>query len=91
MHLFNLIKNYLALYLIDHGFVRAIYPNMHKVSEDLFRSSQPSPRQLANIKKKYGIKTIINLRGENGLAAYRLEKKACEELDLNLINFRVLL
>ena len=41
------------------------------------------------IKKKYGIKTIINLRGENGLAAYKLEKKACEELDLNLINFRV--
>ena len=89
MYLSDLIKNYLALYLIDHGFVRAIYPNMHKVSDGLFRSSQPSPRQLANIKKKYGIKTIINLRGENGLAAYKLEKKACEELDLNLINFRV--
>jgi len=89
MYLLNFIKNYLALYLIDHGFVRAIYPNMHKVHDGLFRSSQPSPRQLANIKKKYGIKTIINLRGENGLAAYRLEKKACEELDLNLINFRI--
>ncbi|MEK9907443.1 MAG: hypothetical protein VW540_06650 [Gammaproteobacteria bacterium] len=62
---------------------------MHKVSDGLFRSSQPSPRQLANFKKKYGIKTIINLRGENGLAAYKLEKKACEELDLNLINFRI--
>ena len=75
MDVLNLIKNYLALYLIDHGFIRAIYPNMHKVSEGLFRSSQPSPRQLANIKKKHGIKTIINLRGENGLAAYKLEKK----------------
>ena len=89
MYIWNLIKNYLALYLVDHGFVRAIYPNMHKVSEGLFRSSQPSPRQLENIKRKYGIKTIINLRGKNGLAAYKLEKKACEELDLNLIDFRV--
>ena len=57
MYLFDLIKNYSALYLIDHGFIRAIYPNMHKVSDGLFRSSQPSPRQLANMKKKYGIKT----------------------------------
>ena len=89
MRLFNFIKNYLGLYLIDHGFVRAVYPNMHKVSQGLFRSGQPSPRQLKNIKKKYGIKTIINLRGENGLAAYRLEKKACADLGLNLINFRI--
>ena len=51
MYLFNIIKNYLALYFIDHGFVRAVYTNMHKVSEGLFRSSQPSPRQLENIKR----------------------------------------
>ena len=52
MHLFNLIKNYLALYLVDHGFVRAIYPNTHKVSEDLFNPVNPV-RQLANIKETW--------------------------------------
>ena len=82
-------KDYFALYMVDHGFVRALYPNLHKVGNKLFRSSQPSPRQLYNWKKKYGGKTIINLRGENGLASFKLEKKACKRLGLKLINFRV--
>ena len=89
LELFKTIKNYLGLYIIDHGFVRAIYPNFHEVGNNLFRSSQPSPRQLKIWKKKFGVKTIVNLRGENGLAAFKLEKQACEKLGLKLVNFRV--
>ena len=84
----KLIKDYLSLYIVDHGFVRAIYPNMYSIDRQMYRSSQPSPKQLRILKKKYGIKTIINLRGENGLSAYRLEKKACLNLNLELVNFR---
>jgi protein tyrosine/serine phosphatase len=82
------LKDYLALYLVDHGFVRAIYPNLYSIDNRMYRSSQPSPKQLKVLKKKYGFKTIINLRGENGLSAYKLEKEACARLDLDLINFR---
>ena len=84
----KLIKDYLSLYIVDHGFVRAIYPNMYSIDRQMYRSSQPSPKQLRILKKKYGIKTIINLRGENGLSAYSLEKKACLNLNLELVNFR---
>ena len=81
-------KDYLSFYLFDHGFVRALYPNLYSIDGLMYRSSQPSPAQLAILKKKYGIKTIINLRGENGLSAYYYEKKACCDLGLELINVR---
>ncbi len=85
---FKIIKDYLSMYFVDHGFVRAIYPNLHSIDHLMYRSSQPSPKQLRDLKKKYGLKTIINLRGENGLSAYNLEKEACSKLNLNLVNFR---
>ncbi len=86
---FNKIKDIFAFYILDHGFVRAIYPNLHSIDGQMFRSSQPSQRQLESLKKKIGVKTIINLRGENGLAAYRFEKETCERIGLKLVNFRV--
>jgi len=36
-------------------------PNLHKVSDDLYRSAQPTARGMQNL-KKMGIRTIINLR-----------------------------
>ena len=36
-------------------------PNLHKVSEQLYRSAQPSEVGMQNL-KKLGIKTVINLR-----------------------------
>ena len=82
------IKDYVSFYLFDHGFVRALYPNFYSIDGLMFRSSQPSPTRLEFLKKKYGIKTVINLRGENGLSAYNFEKKACLDLGLELINAR---
>ena len=84
----KIVKDYLSLYIIDHGFIRALYPNIHSIDKQMYRSSQPSPKQLKLFKKKYGLKTIINLRGENGLSAYSLEKEACLKLNLELVNFR---
>ncbi len=39
-------------------------PNLHKVSETLYRSAQPSAEGMENL-KAFGIKTIINLRSFN--------------------------
>lgn len=39
-------------------------PNLHKVSETLYRSAQPTSEGMKNL-KAYGIKTIINLRSFN--------------------------
>ncbi len=39
-------------------------PNLHKVSETLYRSAQPSEKGMKNL-KAFGIKTIVNLRSFN--------------------------
>lgn len=36
-------------------------PNLHKVSDDLYRSAQPTCEGMSNL-KKLGIETIVNLR-----------------------------
>ena len=36
-------------------------PNLHKVSDDLYRSAQPTCEGMSNL-KKLGVETIVNLR-----------------------------
>ncbi len=79
---------YLNMYLTDHGFIRVFFQNKHKITENAWRSNQPTPKQLSAW-KEYGIKTILNLRGKNGYGSYVLEKEACKKLNLTLIDFRV--
>jgi hypothetical protein len=59
-------------------------PNLHKVSDTLYRSAQPSALGMQNL-KKMGIKTVINLRsfhsdrdelGDTGLNYEHLTMKA---------------
>ncbi|MFN3669239.1 MAG: fused DSP-PTPase phosphatase/NAD kinase-like protein [Brevundimonas sp.] len=69
----------------DHGFIRRFFMNAHWVGPDMVRTNQPSPRQLAFWKAR-GIRTVINLRGVRDEAWYALEKAACEELGLTLID-----
>lgn len=82
---------YLDMLLIDHGFIRAIYMNLHPVTptKKMWRSAQPSPRQIKKLARR-GIKTIINLRGERqDCGAYLLEEAACREHGITLVNFPV--
>jgi len=82
---------YLDMLLVDHGFIRAIYMNLHPVTDTkkMWRSAQPSPRQIKKLAKR-GIKTIINLRGERrDCGAYLLEEAACQEHGIALVNFPV--
>ncbi len=52
-----------------------------------YRSAQPTAQFLKTMKLKYGVCTIINLRDENEDDDwYQEEKRAAEELGLNLVN-----
>lgn len=75
-------------HFVDHAFIRAIYRNTHHLGGDVYRSSQPSPRYIRQLKAK-GFKTIINLRGENSSASYLLEERACELQGITLINTKL--
>ncbi len=38
-------------------------PNLHKVSDVLYRSAQPTGEGMQQLEKKLGLKTVVNLRG----------------------------
>jgi protein tyrosine/serine phosphatase len=65
--------------------------NFHPViAGELYRSSQPSGAMIAELQKQYGIKTIINLRGDNtGHHWYDREITEAKHLDINHIDFRM--
>jgi len=62
--------------------------NFHTViAGQLYRSAQPSPQEISEWHKRYGIKTIINLRGARPKADwYRKEKASAESLGIKLID-----
>jgi protein tyrosine phosphatase (PTP) superfamily phosphohydrolase (DUF442 family) len=71
----------------EHNFINLFRLNFHKISPIAYRSAQPTMSQLKRYSKKYGIKTIINLKGTNPAGAYfHFEKEKCEELGLTLVN-----
>lgn len=73
----------------DHGFVRCLYLNKHRVSDELWRSAQPSPWHLEKLAAQ-GFRTIFNLRGaEENNYRYRLEQETCERLGLKLVSLPV--
>lgn len=79
---------YLDMIFVDHGIFRVIYNNLHALPGGLYRCSQPSPGQIRKYHRKYGIKTIINLRGADDTRRYALEAQICEELGIKLIDFK---
>lgn len=76
------------LMLVDHGILRAIFLNKRKVDDDLWRAAQPSPTHLHKAKLD-GFKTILNLRGPRNDGPYTLEREACAELGLTLVDFPI--
>lgn len=73
-------------FVVDHGFIRAIYSNCHRVSPELWRASQPSPSHISRFADR-GIRTVVNLRGVSDTGSYRLEAAACRKHGLALVDF----
>lgn len=70
-------------------------PNLHKVSDTLYRSAQPSAEGMKNL-KAMGIETIVNLRsfrsdrdeiGETGLAYEHIYMKAWHPEEKEVVRF----
>ncbi|MFD0980920.1 tyrosine-protein phosphatase [Tropicimonas aquimaris] len=69
--------------LFDHAFLRVPWTNFDKVAEGVYRSNQPGPARVLKY-KEMGIRSILNLRGEDGRSPWLFEKEACEELGIEL-------
>lgn len=76
---------YADMLLIDYGIVRMVYNNRHRVGTDAWRSAQPAPHHIAWAAKR-GIKTVINLRGEQSYGTRWLEQQACARHGMKLVD-----
>ncbi|MBP8939740.1 MAG: tyrosine protein phosphatase, partial [Agrobacterium sp.] len=62
--------------------------NFHEVIPgELYRSAQPSGKDIATYAKAYGIKTIINLRDEKREGWYDAESQAAKKNGIRLVDF----
>ncbi len=86
----KLAVQFLALLALTIGgyalYLRAT-DNFHTVvAGEVYRSSQPSPEAIVDFEKRYGIKTIINLRGTSN-PAWNSEVEQAEALGIKHIDF----
>lgn len=75
------------LMLTDHGVLRLAYKNQYRLAGGLFRTNQPSPGMIVDMGRRYGIRTVVNLRGENTQHGwYRLERETCQRGEIAHVN-----
>lgn len=78
-------RAWMDLLVVDHGILRLIHLNKHRVGDRIWRSAQPSPRDIARLGRQ-GLKTIVNLRGGRSHGAWQLEKDAAERLGIDIVD-----
>ncbi len=80
------VRAWLDLLFVDHGILRLVHLNQHRVGRNLLRSAQPSPRDIARLARQ-GLKTIVNLRGGRSHGAWQLERDAAERYGIMVVDF----
>jgi protein tyrosine/serine phosphatase len=76
---------YAEMLFLDYGIARIAYNNRHKISDDVWRSAQPAPHHVGWLARR-GIKTIVNLRGEQSFGTRWLEEQACARHGIRLVD-----
>lgn len=70
----------LHYWLKDHGLLRAIWTNFHKIDEDVWRQNHPSPARLARL-QAMGAASVLTLRGSKSVPSV-IEAQVCADLGL---------
>ncbi|SFE65515.1 tyrosine-protein phosphatase [Roseivivax sediminis] len=80
---------WLHYHLFDHAFLRSFWHNFHEIAPGVYRSNQPTHRRFRTY-AKMGIRTVINLRGEDKYSYYLFEKETCDRLGLTLVDAKLM-
>jgi hypothetical protein len=75
-------------HVFDHAFLRVFWTNFFEIAPGVYRSNQPTHARFVKY-RDMGIKTVVNLRGEDKYAHYLFEKETCEALGLRLMNAKL--
>ena len=77
---------HLDSYVVDHAYFRVLWSNWAEVVPGkLYRSNHPTPARLANAARHFGLRTIINLRGEKPSGSSTLTLEMAKRLGLEHI------
>ncbi len=72
---------------VDHAVFRLVWTNLAEVLPGrLYRSNHPTPGRLASAQKRYGLTTLINLRGRRLCGSDALSREAAQRLGLRHID-----
>ncbi len=84
---------WLDMLFIDHGIFRLGFANLAIVAPGrLYRCNHPTPRRLSQLSRRYGLKTLINLRGktsETGYGSTALTREMASRLGLVFIDMSI--
>ena len=73
--------------LIDHAVFRVLWDNLAEVVPGkLFRSNHPTPSRLAAAKRRFGLHTLINLRGHRQCGSDALSRTMAASLGLHHVD-----
>lgn len=73
----------------DFGIARTFFNTRSTVAPGIYRSSHPWPYQIRQAARA-GVRTVINLRGyPHNRGSFALEREACEQSGLRLVQFRM--
>ena len=70
--------------VVDHGFLRVLWRNLHQIGPGVYRSNQPSAAQLVALHRRLGVKAVLNLRGASGQGFHLFEVETCAQLGIVL-------
>jgi protein tyrosine/serine phosphatase len=83
-------KNFYNLYINDHAYVRwFLFNNFHTIDRDIYRSGQPTPRNIRKYKKKYNISIILTLRRPSDAGYYILENEEAKKNGIQLVDIPI--
>lgn len=74
---------YVEMLFLDYGLARILYNNRHRISTEVWRSAQPAPHHI-RLAARRGVRTVINLRGDQSFGTRWLEERACRRYGLKL-------
>jgi protein tyrosine/serine phosphatase len=73
--------------LVDHAVFRVLWDNWAEIVPGrLYRSNHPTPARLAAAMRRYGLRTVLNLRGHRQCGSDALSREAAERLGLTHID-----
>ncbi|WP_425074922.1 tyrosine-protein phosphatase [Sagittula sp. S175] len=75
-------------HIFDHAFLRVLWTNFWQIAPGVYRSNQPTHARFEKY-AKMGIKTVINLRGEDVRAHYLFEEESVNALGMTLVNAKL--